>query len=53
MRMAFLTDGRVTADGVGPHYDYLTEFPFLGLPKAQAVGEDTTGGGLLTAERAS
>jgi hypothetical protein len=32
MRMAFLTHGRVTSDGVGPHDDYLPEFPFLGLP---------------------
>jgi hypothetical protein len=29
-RMAFLTHGRVTSDGVGPDDDYLTEFPFLG-----------------------
>jgi hypothetical protein len=39
MRMAFLTHGRVTSDGVGPHDDYLTEFPFLGRPNAQASGE--------------
>jgi hypothetical protein len=38
MRMAFLTHGRVTSDGVGPHDDYLIEFPFLGLPNAQAPG---------------
>jgi hypothetical protein len=30
MRMAFLTYGRVTSDGVEPHDDYMTEFPFLG-----------------------
>jgi hypothetical protein len=35
MRMAFLTHGRVTSDDVGPHQDYLTEFPFLGPPNAQ------------------
>jgi hypothetical protein len=39
MRMAFLTHGRVTSDGVGPHEDYLTEFPFLGPPNAQPSGE--------------
>jgi hypothetical protein len=48
MRMAFLTHGRVTSDGVEPHDDYLAEFPFLGLPNAQAAGDDTTSGGLLT-----
>jgi hypothetical protein len=47
MRMAFLTHGRVTSDGVGPHDDYLPEFPFLGPPNAQAEGEAATG--LLTA----
>jgi hypothetical protein len=36
VRMAFLTHGRVTSDGVGPHSDYLTEFPFLGPPHAEA-----------------
>jgi hypothetical protein len=36
MRMAFLTHGRVTSDGVDPHDDYLTEFPFLGAPNAEA-----------------
>jgi Domain of unknown function (DUF4331) len=39
MRMAFLTHGRVTSDGVGPHEDYLTEFPYLGPPNAQPSGE--------------
>ena len=34
-RMAFLTHGRVTSDGVEPHDDYLTAFPFLGVPNAQ------------------
>jgi hypothetical protein len=53
MRMAFLTYGRVTSDGVEPHDDYLTELPFLGLPNVQPAPEDTTGGGVLTAENAS
>jgi hypothetical protein len=39
IRMAFLTYGRVTSDGVEPHQDYLDEFPFLGPPNAQAAGE--------------
>jgi uncharacterized protein DUF4331 len=38
VRMAFLTNGRVTSDGVGPHQDYLTEFPYLGPPNAQPSG---------------
>jgi len=48
MRMAFLTHGRVTSDGVGPHGDYLPEFPFLGVPNPQAAGEDVAEGALLT-----
>ena len=51
MRMAFLTHGRVTSDGVEPHDDYLDEFPFLGLPNAQVPAGDG-GGGLLTADQA-
>ena len=43
VRMAFLTHGRVTSDGVEPHEDYLPEFPFLGLPNAQGEGEAATG----------
>jgi hypothetical protein len=43
MRMAFLTHGRVSSDGVEPHDDYLTEFPFLGLPNAQVQGEAAAG----------
>jgi hypothetical protein len=43
-RMAFLTHGRVTSDGVGPHDDYLAEFPFLGPPNAQPAGEGTSAG---------
>jgi len=42
-RMAFLTHGRVTSDGVGPHDDYLMEFPFLGPPNAAQPGEAVTG----------
>ena len=51
MRMAFLTHGRVTSDGVESHDDYLTEFPFLGPPNAQAPGEGTAGGALLTSDQ--
>jgi hypothetical protein len=51
LRMAFLTNGRVTSDGVPPHDDYLTKFPFLGVPNAQAADEDSSGG-LLSAEQA-
>jgi hypothetical protein len=35
IRMQFLTYGRVTSDGVEPHDDYMSEFPFLGQPNAQ------------------
>ena len=38
VRMAFLTYGRITYDGVEPHDDYLIEFPFLGAPNEQASG---------------
>jgi hypothetical protein len=31
-RMALLTNGKVTSDGLKPHDDLLAEFPFLGLP---------------------
>jgi len=48
MRMAFLTHGRITSDGVGPHDDYLPEFPFLGVPHAQA-SEGVAEGALLGA----
>jgi hypothetical protein len=48
VRMAFLTYGRVTSDGVGPHYDYLAEFPFLGPPNPQGPRKDKAGG-LLSA----
>ena len=30
--LAILTNGRVTEDKVGPHEDYLSEFPYLGAP---------------------
>ena len=36
MRMAFLTHGRVISDGVEPHDDYLTMFPYLGVPNEQS-----------------
>jgi uncharacterized protein DUF4331 len=42
IRMAFLTYGRVTSDGVEPHDDYLSEFPFLGVPNAQPSGGPAT-----------
>jgi hypothetical protein len=32
----------VTSDGVDPHDDYLAEFPFLGLPNAQAAAGPVT-----------
>jgi len=43
IRMAFLTYGQVISDGVEPHVDYLREFPFLGLPNAQASGDEKEG----------
>jgi hypothetical protein len=51
MRMSFLTHGRVTSDGVEPHDDYLSEFPFLGVPNAQAPEE--AGDKALSAKSAS
>jgi Domain of unknown function (DUF4331) len=50
IRMAFLTYGRVTSDGVEPHDDYLTEFPFLGVPNAQASSDEKKGA-LLTSKQ--
>ena len=41
IRMQFLTYGRVKADGVQLHDDYLNEFPFLGVPNAQPAADDT------------
>jgi hypothetical protein len=32
IRMAFLSQGKYTSDGVEPHVDLLPEFPYLGLP---------------------
>ena len=32
IRMAFLSQGKYTSDGVGPHNDLLAEFPYLGPP---------------------
>jgi hypothetical protein len=32
MRMAFMTHGQVGPDGLKPHDDMLSEFPFLGVP---------------------
>jgi hypothetical protein len=43
----------VTSDGVAPHDDYLTQFPFLGVPNAQPADEEMAGGGLLTADHAT
>jgi Domain of unknown function (DUF4331) len=50
IRMAFLTYGRVTSDGVEPHDDYLQEFPFLGVPNARASGDEKKDA-LLTAKQ--
>jgi hypothetical protein len=33
-RLSFVTNGKVTGDGVGPHADLLADFPFLGPPNA-------------------
>ena len=30
--LGILTNGRITSDNVGPHTDFLSEFPFLGAP---------------------
>jgi hypothetical protein len=30
--LAILTNGKVTGDNVGPHVDFLDEFPYLGPP---------------------
>jgi hypothetical protein len=53
IRMAFLTYGQVTSDGVEPHDDYLREFPFLGVPNAQPASEEMAGDALLTPEHAT
>ena len=36
--LAILTNGRVTEDGVGPHEDFLSEFPYLGPPHEDRTG---------------
>jgi Domain of unknown function (DUF4331) len=36
--LAILTNGRVTEDGVGPHEDLLSEFPYLGPPHEDRTG---------------
>ena len=30
--LSLVTNGKITGDGVGPHADYLSEFPYLGKP---------------------
>jgi hypothetical protein len=38
--LAILTNGKVTSDGVGPHRDLLTEFPYMGQPhEVRAAGQ--------------
>jgi hypothetical protein len=32
IELNLVTNGKVTGDGVGPHTDYLSEFPYLGKP---------------------
>lgn len=32
IELGITTNGSVTSDGVGPHSDYLTSFPYLGVP---------------------
>ncbi len=34
IELDLVTNGHVTGDGVGPHTDYLSEFPYLGNPHA-------------------
>jgi hypothetical protein len=36
--VAILTNGRVTEDKVGPHEDFLSEFPYLGPPHEDRTG---------------
>ena len=36
--VAILTNGRVTEDNVGPHQDFLSEFPYLGPPHQDRTG---------------
>jgi hypothetical protein len=37
-RFAWLTNGRVGPDGLKPHADMLTEFPYLGVPNLYPAG---------------
>jgi hypothetical protein len=37
-RFAWLSNGKVGPDGLKPHDDMLTEFPFLGVPNVYPVG---------------
>ena len=37
-RFAWLTNGKVGPDGLRPHDDMLTEFPYLGVPNLYPVG---------------
>ena len=53
IRMAFLTYGRVTSDGVEPHDDYLTEFPFLGSPNSEEADKAAQGASLSAASDGS
>jgi hypothetical protein len=32
IELNLVTNGKITGDGVGPHTDYLSEFPYLGKP---------------------
>ncbi len=36
VRLAFLTHGQVISDGLKPHDDLLTEFPFARVPHVEA-----------------
>jgi hypothetical protein len=37
-RFAWLSNGKIPADGLKPHDDMLTEFPYLGVPNLYPVG---------------
>ena len=37
--ISILTNGKVTTDGVGPHSDLLTEFPYVGPPHRTATSQ--------------
>lgn len=40
LRLAFITNGKVTTDLVGPHTDFLPDFPYLGPPHPPAQADD-------------